>query len=421
MQFKVEFAYTAFEVPPRCRNPRRVTKVSSMVVEIREVSGDQAPVAIVAHAKERDASCLAPSKVEYRFTDDRLWTKVNTDHGCARSQSRGGNDWEYVLPESEACAGDALPVIVVYRRDNSTPTQLYNANTLHGVYFQRNESEQEVREALTAWANDGLIIDGVYYRTAPEPRYVVMTFGLACNHGGTSVMVDDHHNTNISAERYFPATWLASAQATAQQIAADRGDTTSLHVDPNPYLEVLIEPAITPHRLTLMADYANTAYNLVWDDVANNTAHREAKLLALRAKMHPDDVKTAEEDLGRRIAGMRSYASGAPVGAAPRSSDGEDQHIRTMHYLSCTTAHLTPTEAEAFNAGEFPQEIHTPWVREYGWLIDVRVAPAARPGLLQKVGDGLAAVLEHAWSLGLGWVELDRDALALANVPVYDW
>lgn len=58
-----------------------------------------------------------------------------------------------------------------------------------------------------------------------EPRYVIMTFGLGHNHGGTALMIDTMYNVNISYKRYFSALQGDLAVAEANRIATARGDT----------------------------------------------------------------------------------------------------------------------------------------------------------------------------------------------------
>ena len=73
-----------------------------------------------------------------------------------------------------------------------------------------------------------LLIDGELYQQSSEPRYVVMTFGLGHNHGGTSMLISYGYNSNISKSNYFNALQRDEAIAYANKVAARRGDTDSV-------------------------------------------------------------------------------------------------------------------------------------------------------------------------------------------------
>jgi len=55
--------------------------------------------------------------------------------------------------------------------------------------------------------------------------YLVHTFGLGHNHGGTSLFVQESYNPNISKSRYVPATDLSGAIDLFFKTACGRGDT----------------------------------------------------------------------------------------------------------------------------------------------------------------------------------------------------
>lgn len=59
--------------------------------------------------------------------------------------------------------------------------------------------------------------------------YVIMTFGLGYNHGGSALMIEDYYNSNIPSSRYYAANQREEAIAKAKEIALNRGDTESIH------------------------------------------------------------------------------------------------------------------------------------------------------------------------------------------------
>ena len=77
-----------------------------------------------------------------------------------------------------------------------------------------------------------------------EPRYVVNTFGLGHNHGGTGLFVEEYYNQNIAASNYFSALDGDKAVAYANKVAERRGDTNDVGKFEK-MIEVLIPEAVT--------------------------------------------------------------------------------------------------------------------------------------------------------------------------------
>ena len=80
------------------------------------------------------------------------------------------------------------------------------------------------------WEMDKYILcDGEeLYKRISEPRYVYQTFGLGHNHGGTSVFIENHYNSNIPATHYFNALEREKCIEKAINTAVSRGDTESI-------------------------------------------------------------------------------------------------------------------------------------------------------------------------------------------------
>ena len=89
-----------------------------------------------------------------------------------------------------------------------------------------------------------MVVDGELWQLTGEPRYVINTFGLGHNHGGTGLFVESYYNENISRERYFSALDGDRAVAEANRIAERRGDTESVGRFEK-MIEVLIPEAVT--------------------------------------------------------------------------------------------------------------------------------------------------------------------------------
>lgn len=187
------------EVPPRCRKPRLVTHEESVQVTIPRVTSDTAPVAF--H--------VAPEG-DYRLYEGHLYFPHRP---WARQH-------EPTIPGT----------------DHFPETQ--------GIPRWWANSAEEFDRAARDWAQGFVIIDGEVWIRCGEPRYVVMTFGLGHNHGGTGLMVDTTDNSNIKASSYFRADEFEAAHEYAVRVASNRGDSDSISRFKQG-IEVLIPEAVT--------------------------------------------------------------------------------------------------------------------------------------------------------------------------------
>lgn len=189
MKVTVTVKYNEPYLPtPRCRKYRNRTASKDTALTIREVTGEEAPVAFIVHKYDGDQ--------EIRFFNGKCYKASKwSDYHCGASG---------LLPPEK---------LVDYFR---------------GRYDYWNCNYKENRKAFAEEAKRFLVIDGVLWEQTGEPRYCIYTFGLGHNHGGTSLSVDFYYNGNISKDRYFSALESARAVATANRIASGRGDTESV-------------------------------------------------------------------------------------------------------------------------------------------------------------------------------------------------
>jgi len=177
-------------------------------VSIPSVSSQEAPVAF----RLTDYSHTEKGKTEIRWYDGRLWKR------CTKGdfESRGGND-------------------------SITPDQLrLNPSLPYGHARSRELCTKKYRKEAERY----LVIEGELWQQTGEPRYVINTFGLGHNHGGTGLFVEEWYNENISRERYFSALDGERAVAEANRIAERRGDINDVGRFEQ-MIEVLIPEAVT--------------------------------------------------------------------------------------------------------------------------------------------------------------------------------
>lgn len=218
MELTINYSYVEQIIPPRCRKPRPQRFNDGVaVLTVREVTGEQAPIAILASEKDFENGTYH-EPVAYRWFEGRLWTDRSVSGG---SLSRA------------KCYPTLGPTL------NLVSDSPMHSKTDLGIYVCAHEGKQGVADHLHSAATDWLIIDGKLHRTAGEPKYVVMTFGMGCNHGGTALMTDYRHNHNIEDHAYFSLLELDAAREYTLTVANERGDTVKVDTDPRARFEVL--------------------------------------------------------------------------------------------------------------------------------------------------------------------------------------
>ena len=90
----------------------------------------------------------------------------------------------------------------------------------YGVDTSREATINRAREDIKKY----ILVDGELYNKTSEPRYVVNTFGLGHNHGGTGMFCEYGYNSNIRQDNYFSALEGKQAVDYANKVAENRGD-----------------------------------------------------------------------------------------------------------------------------------------------------------------------------------------------------
>jgi hypothetical protein len=180
-------------------------------VSVPSVTADEAPVAF----RLSDYHHTSEQIDEIRWWGGRLWSKSTYRH-------TGGP--ELVVEHLKA---DDL-------RGELRPSLPYGHSRNRGLCVKKYREE----------AKRYLVIDGMLWEQTGEPRYVVNTFGLGHNHGGTGLFVEEFYNSNIPNKNYFSALDGDAAVAYANRVAERRGDTNDVGKFEK-MIEVLIPEAVT--------------------------------------------------------------------------------------------------------------------------------------------------------------------------------
>lgn len=188
----------------RHRIPRIREVEETVSVELREIQKSQAPVAMVV--------------TDYKSYLD--------DYG---KDQFGLRDTSYLAFENQ---------LYVEKRDMSGALDegpysmkdfFQSLSRAGNCYFSwRGKSRDDMLSSLHEFIDSHLLIDGVIYEAKNEPRYVVQTFGLGHNHGGTAMFITERYNENLSKDCYFSALDRDKAIAYANEVATARGDTDDI-------------------------------------------------------------------------------------------------------------------------------------------------------------------------------------------------
>ena len=194
VNIKIEYYHPY--IPYRCRKTRYEEREETINVPVRMITSEEAPIAF----RLTDYGHTSDQQDIIRCYKKKLYKQVRLH----RVQSCNGKNRYQPIPSEE-----------VYRCLWRSPWT-YNPEKRNREFCIKFYKEQ---------AADYLIIDGYVWERAGEPRYVINTFGLGHNHGGTGMFVEEWYNPNISNKNYFSALDGDKAVAYANEVAARRGDT----------------------------------------------------------------------------------------------------------------------------------------------------------------------------------------------------
>ena len=196
--YPVTIEYLESYIPPRCRKPRYREAKKTYKPRVRVISKEEAPVAFILS----DYGHSHEGRVKVRLYKGRFYM-LETSQYYIRDKKDHFGDGEF------------------FGWRPTTADRLKLNCWHHGEY-------EKQRATYRKEASSRLIIDGLVWIECGEPMYVINTFGLGHNHGGTALFVETRYNPNISKDRYFNALQGDQAVAEMNRIAERRGDTKSV-------------------------------------------------------------------------------------------------------------------------------------------------------------------------------------------------
>ena len=235
MKLTLPYTYVEDVIPPRCRKPRPPESKDEITLTVREVTSTEAPIAIIQHTDGWRDNMESPNAEGRRASDGSVWVKFDVVYRWYKDQlyvhdriQRSCNT-PHEYQTVEQFAKDPYP---------------YRLNRNASPYYLRMCTKAGMRQCLMSWARSLLFIDGERWVRASEPRYVIMTFGLGHNHGGSALMTDTHYNSNISKDRYYRIDQFEAAMKEFERIALARGDNQSVPSTHHDTFEILIPEAV---------------------------------------------------------------------------------------------------------------------------------------------------------------------------------
>jgi len=228
MDINVKFQYTKDWIPPRCRKPRPGRFDSEVTVTLKEVKATEAPWACIVYAHRRYYFEYPVNPI--RFYDGHFYERAMTDMRVDRSHMMTDSYGKHVY---WADYDDNRPY---QRRGMRIDEVIDKISRCHDDYVEgisspyfAGKSEEENASDIKWWADRYLIVNGEVWEKVGEPRYVVQTFGLGHNHGGTAWFCTYGYNQNISKDAYFNANEFERMVEHYFDVALGRGDTEDAH------------------------------------------------------------------------------------------------------------------------------------------------------------------------------------------------
>lgn len=205
MKFDAKIKYQEEYLPTRRHRILRIREIEEIVpVELRELKKADAPLAMVV--TNYKSYLDADGKDQFGLVDTPVLAVGENLFTRKRDMSGALDKGPYSL---EAFMKDA-----------------YDYQSRRFPWCSK--TKEAALEVLQDFIGSNVLIDGELYEQVGEPRYLVNTFGLGHNHGGTAMFIENFYNPNISKNNYFNALQREEAIAYATTVATRRGDTESL-------------------------------------------------------------------------------------------------------------------------------------------------------------------------------------------------
>ena len=202
MKINTKIKFEENYLPSKRHRIPRIREAEEMVtVELCEIKKENAPIAMVvtdykSFLDDNGQDQFALKDTSYIAIDNKLYSEKRDMRGAL-------DEGPYTMDQ--------------FLKDISRVGEC--SRSWHG------KGREDMFTSLNKFIDSHILIDGVIYEQRNEPRYVVQTFGLGHNYGGTAMFITEHYNPNIGKDRYFSALDRDKAIVYADKVATARGDT----------------------------------------------------------------------------------------------------------------------------------------------------------------------------------------------------
>lgn len=284
MKFDAKIKFQEQYLPTKRHRIPRIREVEEVIsVELREIKKESAPVAMVvtdykSYLDDHGQDVFGLRDTSYVAIENKLYTEKRNMCGAL-------DEGPYFMNK--------------FMRDVARAGDCYHS--------WRGKTREDMVCSLHEFIDSHILIDGVIYEQRNEPRYVVQTFGLGHNHGGTAMMITNRYNENLSKNCYFSALEREKAIAYANEVASSRGDTNNVgtfgrYIDIKVYM-----PEMVRCKPQVEHGDGDPFLNSLKEATQNSGSLLESGLLTLTAAARP--LSDNKASLNEQIQSASSRAS----------------------------------------------------------------------------------------------------------------
>lgn len=269
MLFNIEFWYKEKYLPTKRHKKLRERYVKNSVnVDIKELTENEFPIAFIVH--------------DYGYIYEDGGKKPRWGMNSIEIRTYDGDLWKAVrYSECVSCAVGWLPASYIKKRLEDYPPYWKGGEDFTEASIIKEDNIAECQENIFRRAEDYIIYDGKVWQPCGEPMYVINTFGLGHNHGGTGFFIEYSYNGNISNKNYFNALEREKAITYGKQIALKRGDTNSVEgIGKYDIIEVLM-PEMVKRNPQKEHGEGDKFLNSIENMICSTDSSTEAGLLAV--------------------------------------------------------------------------------------------------------------------------------------------
>ena len=200
-------------------------------VNITELTQDEFPVAFIVH----DMKSVQDNMCSYQDYDSKLCEF--REHAEIIRAYKGKLYMPVRFVHGAAIGGFADADYIKSELERLTTCSCYDAPPITDKSVILCDTEKEVIKTIRSGAKKYIFCNGIFWKVCNEPRYIIMTFGLGHNHGGTSLFIEQSDRTAYC----FNALQRDLAVEYGKAIAAERGDTEYIdNIGKHDNIEVLM-------------------------------------------------------------------------------------------------------------------------------------------------------------------------------------